>query len=76
MNNRLINVKYLVYALNSPIIKSDLLAKLVDMAIPNLSLENIADCNISLPPLSEQKRIVEAIEKIFAVLDDIANQVA
>ena len=76
VNNRLINVKYLVYALNSPIIKSDLLAKSVDMAIPNLSLENIADCNISLPPLSEQKRIVEAIEKIFAVLDDIANQVA
>ena len=76
VNNRLINVKYLVYALNSPIIKSDLLAKSVDMAIPNLSLENIADCNISLPPLSEQKRIVDEIEKIFAILDDIANQVA
>ena len=76
VNNRLINVKYLVYALNSPIIKSDLLAKSVDMAIPNLSLENIADCNISLPPLVEQKRIVDEIEKIFAVLDDIANQVA
>ena len=76
VNNRLINVKYLVYALNSPIIKSDLLAKSVDMAIPNLSLENIADCNISLPPLTEQKRIVDEIEKIFAILDDIANQVA
>ena len=46
------------------------------MAIPNLSLENIADCNISLPPLVEQKRIVDEIEKIFAVLDDIVNQVA
>ena len=76
VNNRLINVKYLVFALNSPIIKSDLLAKSVDMAIPNLSLENIADCNISLPPLVEQKRIVDEIEKIFAILDDIANQVA
>ena len=76
VNNRLINVKYLVYALNSPIIKSDLLAKSVDMAIPNLTLENIADCNISLPPLVEQKRIVDEIEKIFAILDDIANQVA
>ena len=76
VNNRLINVKYLVYALNSPIIKSDLLAKSVDMAIPNLSLENIADCNISLPPLVEQKRIVDEIEKIFAILDYIANQVA
>ncbi|UWO50145.1 restriction endonuclease subunit S [Eshraghiella crossota] len=75
VNNKLINVKYLAYTLNSPIIKSDLLAKSVDMAIPNLSLDNIAECNISLPPLAEQKRIVEAIEKIFATLDDIANQV-
>ena len=76
VNNKLINVKYLAYTLNSPIIKSDLLAKSVDMAIPNLSLDNIAECNISLPPLAEQKRIVEAIEKIFATLDDIANQLA
>ena len=76
VNNKLINVKYLAYTLNSPIIKSDLLAKSVDMAIPNLSLDNIAECNISLPPLLEQKRIVDEIEKIFATLDDIANQLA
>ena len=76
VNNKLINVKYLAYTLNSPIIKNDLLAKSVDMAIPNLSLDNIAECNILLPPLLEQKRIVDEIEKIFATLDDIANQLA
>ena len=75
-NKWLINVKYLVYSLNSPMIKSDLLAKSVDMAIPNLSLENIADCNISLPPLAEQKRIVDAIETLFSKLDSIADSIS
>ena len=41
------------------------------MAIPNLSLENICDCKIPLPPLKEQNRICEAIDKIFTVLDTI-----
>ena len=30
---------------------------------------------LCLPPLAEQKRIVDEIEKIFATLDDIANKV-
>lgn len=38
--------------------------------------DDILSLNIPLPPLAEQKRIVDEIEKIFATLDDIANQVA
>ena len=31
---------------------------------------------ITLPPLAEQKRIVKAIETIFAQLDEISNAIA
>lgn len=44
--------------------------------IPGISRDDILSLNIPLPPLAEQKRIVDEIEKIFATLDNIANQVA
>ena len=43
------------------------------MAIPNLSLDNISNCTFPLPPLAEQKRIVDAIETAFEHLDNILN---
>lgn len=71
VNAKLVNIKYIIYAINSSKIKKDLLYQEVAMAIPNLSLENISDCKIPLPPLEEQNRICEAIDKIFTMLDTI-----
>lgn len=71
VNTKLINIKYLIYAINASKIKKDLLYQEVAMAIPNLSLENISDCKIPLPPLEEQNSICEAIDKIFTMLDAI-----
>ena len=71
VNTKLVNVKYLIYAINSSEIKKDLLYQEVAMAIPNLSLENISDCKIPLPPLEEQNRICEAINEIFIMLEVI-----
>ena len=67
----LINIKYVVYALNAEFISKALLHQEVAMAIPNLSLENISDCAIPLPPLEEQNRIVMFIENTFALIDNI-----
>ncbi len=66
-----INIKYIVYALNAEHISKALLHQEVAMAIPNLSLENISDCSIPLPPLEEQNRIVKFIEKAFNLIDSI-----
>ena len=71
VNTKLVNIKYLIYAINSSKIKKDLLYQEVAMAIPNLSLENISDCKVPLPPLEEQNHICEAIDKIFIMLDTI-----
>lgn len=41
----------------------------------NISMDTIKSFPIPLPPLAEQKRIVEKIEQIFGVLDIIENAV-
>ena len=76
VNCELVNVKFIIFAINSPTIKKDLLMQSVDMAIPNLSLENISNCTVPLPPLAEQERIVNAVETLFAQIDKIAEQIS
>lgn len=76
VTTKFVNSKYLIYAINSSKIKKDLLHQEVAMTIPNLSLENIYDCKIPLPPLEEQVRISEAIDKIFIVLDTIEQHLS
>ena len=51
VSTELINIKYVVFALNAEYISKALLHQEVAMAIPNLSLENISDCIIPIPPL-------------------------
>ena len=67
----LINIKYIVYALNAEHISKTLLHQEVAMAIPNLSLENISDCSIPIPPIEEQNRIVKFIETAFKLIDSM-----
>ena len=61
---------YLKYAIESPFVNAELLAKTKVTSIPNLTLEIISNCLIPLPPtLTEQQRIVNRIETMFAKLD-------
>ena len=46
------------------------------VTIKHLTKTILTTIPFTLPPLAEQKRIVDEIEKIFAILDNIANQVA
>ena len=43
-------------------------------AIPNLSTEQINDTIIPLPPLAEQKRIVEKIDRLMAGCDELEQK--
>lgn len=65
-----INVNYIRNTIESPLINSVLTKQTKVTSIPNLTLEIIKDCPIPLPPLSEQQRIVERIEELFAKLDE------
>ena len=68
-----INLEYIKFFLDSIVME---IKKTENGLIPGISRDDILSLNIPLPPLAEQKRIVDEIEKIFATLDDIANQVA
>ena len=64
-----------MYQLASSTFQKEVLLKASGTTRRRISKNNLINIALLLPPLSEQKRIVAAIEKIFATLDDIANQV-
>ena len=68
-----INLEYIKLFLESIVME---IKKTANGLIPGISRDDMLSLNIPLPPLAEQKRIVDEIEKIFATLDNIANQVA
>ena len=73
VNPELLNLMYIIYAINSTEVSKKLLSQSVEMAIPNLSLENISNCILPLPPFQEQIRIVAYIEKILENVEGIES---
>ena len=74
-SNASYDIKFLMYQLASSTFQKEVVLKASGTTRRRISKNNLINIALLLPPLSEQKRIVEAIEKIFATLDDIANQV-
>ena len=62
------NLRYCLYWLMSPV-GQQCVSNIKKMtAQPSLSMETIRSIFIAVPPLAEQKRIVEKIDEIFAKL--------
>ena len=64
-----ISKKFLFYALNTSDAQNQLLAKVTQMAQPKLALKRISGVQIPIPPLEEQKHIVDKIDEIIALCD-------
>lgn len=75
-NQKLINVRLLNRFLNSIDAFKMYDDMKVDVARANLSLQNISDLKIPLPPLSEQQKIVSEIEKIEAKINVLETEIA
>ena len=66
--------KYLMYALQEPSVKDNMLANVAGVAITRLTLTKLKASAIPLAPIEQQRHIVAEIEKQFSRLDEaIAN---
>jgi type I restriction enzyme S subunit len=73
INTKLVNTMFIIYYLQSSVVKSQLLSKAKVTAIPNLTLELLSNTCINLPPILEQKRIVDTIENLFIKIEQIKD---
>ena len=64
---------YLYYALSSAYIYETFSNVAAGSTVKNLKSDTVKQVDFPLPPISEQKRIVEAIENMYEVLDQIQN---
>lgn len=71
LKNVLIEKKYLLYVLNSPLAKKQYEEFVIGAAIPTFSQEKLSNFLIPIPPLEEQKMIVCKIEKMYPLLESI-----
>lgn len=70
------NLKFILYSLASPQYQSSVLFYSSGTTRKRISKTNLIALPLAIPPLDEQKRIVKAIETIFAQLDEISNAIA
>lgn len=70
-----VSYEYFLHFFNSPICISYMYDKQVDNARPNLSMGNISKFMIPLPPLEEQKAIVEKVNALMGLCDSLEQEV-
>ena len=79
-NQEIINSRYLLAIVNSPLCKKQFDAHLKGSGVPNLHLEEIQKIIIPVPPLNEQKELISKIEvlkeKIHSLQEIYTKQIA
>lgn len=76
MNYDLILPRYFLYLFRSENMQKKILKETRGVAITNIaSVDDIKQITISLPPLPEQQKIVEEIERRFSVADAVEKTV-
>lgn len=65
------NQSYLYYVLASAFAYKQFCGKVAGAVVQNLNSDKVADSYVPLPPLAEQKRIVEKIEQLFKSIDKL-----
>lgn len=64
-----INKEFLYYMLLSNYCRSEFVNKAAGAVVKNLNIDKVKSVYIPLPPLAEQKRIVEKVEALFEQID-------
>lgn len=69
-----VDKNYILQVLNSPMLVDHMNVEKVDVARANLSLKDVANFPILLPPLPEQQEIVRRVENLFKIADRIEER--
>lgn len=69
--NEYVDGKYLKYFMDSPLYWVQIADKSRGMAQPNVNGKSLSKLKMPLPPLEEQHRIVEKIEKCFELIEQL-----
>ena len=69
--NEMMEPKYSYYYSLSPLIKSEIIKYINKTTQPNVGLKSIQMFVYPLPPLNEQKRIVEKVEQLMGLCDEL-----
>ena len=67
--------EYLFYFLLNPILRNYYLKLLTGFNSPNIGFSKFSETLLPLPPLSEQKRIVEKVDRLMAYCDELEKKV-
>jgi type I restriction enzyme, S subunit len=70
-----IDKKYLKTLLSSSVCQNQFMDKVNQMAQPKLALHRIGSTIIPIPPLDEQKIIVEKVNSLMALCDELEQQI-
>ena len=65
------NINYIKYFFNSEFYWQQISEKSIGIGQPNVNGTSLKELFLPLPPLSEQRRIVEKIEELLALVDDL-----
>jgi type I restriction enzyme, S subunit len=71
-SNNLFNVRFLNYFFNSPYFQNNLLSRSTRSAQAGFNKGDLSEIEIPVPPLQEQEKIVERLDKIFENIDAAA----
>lgn len=66
-----LNKEFLCYAMQSPVVKSQIESCITRVSQPKLAIKRIEGFVIPLPPLAEQKRIADTIQKYLAEIEQL-----
>ena len=66
-----VNQDWLIQTLDSPLIKEQIAEATTKVGQPKLAIKRIQELCIPLPPLAEQKRIVQKLEEILPLCDKL-----
>jgi type I restriction enzyme S subunit len=67
--------KYLMYSMRSPIFYNSTRDAMSGVAITRVTLHKIINAIIPLPPLAEQKAIVQKVDKLMNIIDRLEQQI-